>query len=322
MHKRIGAGLLAAMILLAFTGCSSAKKAKIEIDEAMSEKGLIEMLAETFNNETDYTVTLKDKSSKDIASKLDSNKFAGLIMLGDDTTAKTIQERGLTGGEFCYDTLVLVGPRSDKSGLAQLSNVSGPELLKHIALTKSNFVHAPADTALGKREAAMWASADLTPEGDWYLQASGDGKAVLDEALGKSAYALIDRQTFAENASNYDQLAVMQRGLSGMSERYFAIAPAIKEGKSENAAQAFANWLLSERAIELIGSYNRKADEPAFLPGSATATPPPSASPEASPGVSPSASPSAAPTTPTATQSSSSGPSAQPSPSASASQAQ
>lgn len=293
MKKRI---ILISIILfcLILGGCSGKKNIiSIGVDQRLADSGLVGALTEQFlaeNAEAGYECEITTLDAEGIQAAMDSGADGQCLMItGDGQTAAFIAEQGLSGGEFCFDPLLLVGPVEDKAGLWQLKDVAGKDVLKHIALTKCSFVHAPADTALGMAEQRMWQAAELQPEGEWYIAASSEGLAVLDEAQANSAYALVDRQSMAMVSAEYESLKVIKISLDGMAISYYAMAPPTAEGKEDDASQAFARWLFGESAKAVVAEYNKVGEEAQFFPGNAESyrpeqpTPTPAPTPEPTP---------------------------------------
>ena len=253
----------------------------------MTGSVLIDTLAEKLTEESGQACEITALGAAGVKSAMDGGLSGEcLIMQGDDSTSAYISENGLGGGEFCFDALVMVAPVEDKTGVWQLNDVSGADVLKHIALTKSNFVHAPADTPLGRVEQQMWQQAGITPEGDWYIAAASEGIEILNEAQANSAYALVDRHSMAMVGNEYESLKIVKINLDGMALRYFAMAEPAAEGAEDNATQAFAKWLFGDNAKALIAQYNMMGEEPEFSPGMASdynpeqPTPTPAPTPE------------------------------------------
>lgn len=261
--------LIVMLCAIALAGCSGKTQAEVIVDSDFADAGLMQALAEIYTEETGTEIIITATPAEEIDKLLDAGQFDKCIITNGDNMPAFIEENGLQGGEFCFDSLMLIAPLDDRAGIAQLKDVSGADVLKHIALTQSNFVHAPADSPLGKIEQKLWQEAGHTPEGDWYISAGSDGLGILDEAQARNAYALVDRRSVALVSAEYVSLKVVYANLKGMSSSYYVLTEAPAEGDDDNAAQAFARWLLSDGAQAAIAGYDVMGDEPAFLPGQA-----------------------------------------------------
>ncbi|MFK7870574.1 MAG: substrate-binding domain-containing protein [Roseobacter sp.] len=156
--------------------------------------------------------------------------------------------------EIMYNDFVLIGPEGDPAQISEAETAT--DALRRIAAATPPFVSRGDDSGTHKKELALWASADVAPEGDWYRAVGSGMGAALNTAAGLDAYIMADRASWL-NFGNKAGLALLFSGDPVLFNQY-AFLPVNPERHSHvnnAAALALENWLTGERAKELIGGY-------------------------------------------------------------------
>ena len=113
-------------------------------------------------------------------------------------------------------------------------------------------------------ELALWETAGVTPEGDWYEetgQGMGDTLRITSE---KQGYTLTDRATYLNLKDNLD-LEVAYEGSDDLFNQYGVLV--IVDATNEEGAQAFADWIVSDEGQAVIETYGvEDFGEPLFVP--------------------------------------------------------
>jgi tungstate transport system substrate-binding protein len=165
---------------------------------------------------------------------------------------------GLERFDVMYNDFILVGPESDPAGI---KTKAPQDIIAAMKLISENgkdftFVSRGDDSGTHKKELSYWKTAEVTPEGDWYISAGkgmGDVLTMADEKLG---YTLTDRATFLSMEKDLD-LKILVEGDKLMFNQYGVIAVNPTKNAQINAegAQAFINWILSDETQQLIASF-------------------------------------------------------------------
>lgn len=174
---------------------------------------------------------------------------------------------GLWRQDLMYNDFVIVGPASDPAAIAGLSDVR--EALAQIADSGARFASRGDDSGTHKKEVALWAAAGLDPQqasGTWYLETGSGMGATLNTAIGMGAYTMTDRATWISFANKQD-FAVAVEGDDALFNQYGVIPvnPEVCPSVNAQAAQRFAEWLLSAEGQAAIAAY-RVQDQQLFFP--------------------------------------------------------
>jgi tungstate transport system substrate-binding protein len=155
--------------------------------------------------------------------------------------------------DVMYNDFVIIGPESDPAGVAGLNVV---EALTKISESEISFVSRGDDSGTHTKERSLWEAAEITPEGDWYVEVGkgmGDTITMAEELEG---YTMSDRATYLSMKDNLESVVLVE-GDEILFNQYGVIQ--VDPGKNDQinaeAAEAFVNWIISEEAQELIGTY-------------------------------------------------------------------
>jgi len=169
--------------------------------------------------------------------------------------------------DLMYNDFVIVGPAADPAGVGGMDDVEGA--LAKIAETGALFASRGDDSGTHKKEMALWAASGVDPtaaSGQWYRETGSGMGATLNAGIGMGAYVMTDRATWISFANKQDY-AIRVEGDADMFNQYGVIpvnpekCPSVKV----EAAQAFADWLVSAEGQAAIAAY-RVADQQLFFP--------------------------------------------------------
>ncbi len=107
----------------------------------------------------------------------------------------------------------------------------------------------------------MWTTADVAPEGRWYLEAGQGMGPVLQMASERGAYVLTDRSTFYAMESHLE-LAVLFEGDPQLRNVYSVII--VRGSPREADARALQDWLASPDGRRSIDDYRDDHGRPLF----------------------------------------------------------
>ena len=154
---------------------------------------------------------------------------------------------------FMRNDFVLAGPASDPANLQALDVTNrGPAALQAIAGIGALFVSRGDDSGTHMKELSIWEAAGLDPAGDWYLEAGQGMGATLMLASERRGYVLTDRSTLTVLSDVLD-LEVLAAG-APMLENLYSVMETTA-GSNPEGATRFRNWLLGQRALEIVRTY-------------------------------------------------------------------
>ncbi len=171
--------------------------------------------------------------------------------------------------DVMYNDFVIVGPESDPAKIKGMT--SAVDAYKAIAAAKAAFISRGDKSGTHTKELAIWKSAEITPEGDWYISAGQGMGEVLTMAAEQQAYTLSDRATYLARTKNGIQLKVLVEKDKSLLNPYGVIAVNPNKGPQINTdlAMKFIDWIVSIPVQEKIAEFG-KADfgESLFVPDS------------------------------------------------------
>jgi len=164
---------------------------------------------------------------------------------------------GLARHAVMHNDFVLVGPDDDPASVKGMPDIAAA--LLRISSTEHVFASRGDDSGTHKKELALWAAAATDPRpasGTWYRETGSGMGATLNTASGMDAYALTDRATWVR-FGNKGNLEVLVEGDARLHNPYGVILVNPDRHPHVHAAeaQAFVDWLTSERGQEEIAAY-------------------------------------------------------------------
>jgi len=165
-----------------------------------------------------------------------------------------------------HNDFVLVGPSSNPAGVS--SNDSPVNALQQISESESLFVSRGDDSGTHKKEFAIWQSGNMTPQGDWYIEAGQGMGATLRIASEKEGYTLTDRATYLALQDTLD-LEILLDGDASLLNLYhvMVVNPRKWPNVNTHGARAWSDFLMSTEGQELIGKFGiDRYGQPLFFP--------------------------------------------------------
>jgi len=156
--------------------------------------------------------------------------------------------------DIMYNDFVVIGPQADPAEVSSAASAS--QALTRIADTEAAFVSRGDDSGTHKKELALWAAANVVPEGRWYNAVGAGMGAALNTAAGLDAYILSDRASWL-NFGNKAGLELLFAGDPVLFNQYafLPVDPERHPHVKADLAAKLESWLTSARAQVLIDSY-------------------------------------------------------------------
>jgi len=219
------------------------------------DSGLLDVLVPAFEEATGYTVKTVAVGSGQ-ALEMGEKGDADVLLVHSPAAEKELVEAGLGIDRrlVMHNSFLVVGPPADPAAINELTVVA--DAFAKIAEVESSFASRADDSGTHTKELGYWKKAGITPEGDWYLETGQGMAATLRIASEKAAYTLTDRATWLATRDELE-LADMVIEDPSLLNPYHVIQVNPEKFPKVNAAGAlaFADFLLSEDAQELIGEF-------------------------------------------------------------------
>lgn len=264
--------LVLCLALTALVSCKSdelASKTLILATTTSTENsGLLAAILPVFEDETGITVDVVSVGTG-AALQMGRDGEADILLVHAKPSEEAFvnEGHGTRRSDVMYNDFVIVGPKEDPANLKDIGS-DVVKALQTIYSTESIFISRGDDSGTNKKEISLWASAEETPEGEWYLSSGQGMGATLTIASEKQGYTMTDRATYLSMKDNLDLVIVIENNeLLFNQYGIIPVNPDKNDKINKKAAEMFEEWLLSEKAQELIGEFGvEKFGQPLFTP--------------------------------------------------------
>jgi tungstate transport system substrate-binding protein len=275
-------GLIAVIFFMSWGALAEEKIIKMSTTTSTQASGLLDVLLPELEKDTGIQVKVIAKGTgAAIRDGVDGNVDVIFVH------AKAREEKFVADGygtkryAVMHNDFVILGPANDSAGIKGIANA--PEALKKIADSEALFISRGDDSGTHTKEQALWQTTGLQlekitntivkkgkkreiafvhPAGSekWYLSiGQGMGKTIM-VADEKQAYTLADRGTFIKYKFGRDvpvELDVLCEGDPMLANPYgiIPINPQKHPHVKNKLAEAFAQWLVSDRGQSVIADY-------------------------------------------------------------------
>ena len=211
-----------------------------------------------FEADTGYKLEITSAGTGAAIEKGTTGDADVLLVHAKDSEEEFINEGyGVERIPFMYNYFVIVGPATDPAGVKGLQEAS--EAFVAIAAAQAPFISRGDDSGTHKAELKIWETAGITPDptvDTWYISAGAGMGAVLNMASEEQAYALTDKATYLSHELK-DTLEILMEESEEMKNTYsmIAISPEAWPDTNIEGANAFIEWMLSDKATQLINDY-------------------------------------------------------------------
>ena len=279
--------LLPCLALGFFTGCPSKESTSIPANTAtpppvpapanpdvilatttsVQDTGLLDILTDMFKKQTGYNIKAIAVGSGE-AMAMGKRGDADVLLVHSPKDEESFMKDGFGKSRELIMTnyFNLVGPDEDPAGCA--GSASATEAFAKIAAKQAKFISRGDNSGTHKKELSIWKSANITPTGEWYIQANNGMGMVLQIANEKRGYTLSDRGTYLafkkklslKEMTGPDQALLNQYSIIVLNPDKF---PKINLA----GAEAWAKFLLDPATLKIIGEYGKdKYGEALFYP--------------------------------------------------------
>ena len=263
MKKFLSVLLIAAMVFC-FAACKDKEeevtdKGKVMMATTTSteDTGLLDYLAPKFKEDTGWTLEWTAVGTGE-ALKMGENGDVDVVLVHAKASEEEFVNNGFGVERFqvMYNDFVVVGPDSEGK---YKDNVE--ECFKAIQDGKLPFISRGDDSGTDKKERGIWKTLEIDTSANPNYIESGQGMgATITMADEKQAYCLTDRGTWLKYKNDADMaidLNIVCEGDPSLLNQYGVIAvnPEKYEDTNIDGANAFIEWICSEKVQALIAEY-------------------------------------------------------------------
>ncbi len=230
----------------------------VQSTTSTANSGLYDYLLPIFTEETGITVNVVAVGTGQAIKNAANCDGDVLLVHAKPAEEKFVAEGGGTmRTDLMYNDFVIVGPAGDPAGVGGMTDVEAA--LKTISESGAIFASRGDDSGTHKKEVALWNAAGVDPKagsGEWYRETGSGMGATLNAGIGMGAYVMTDRATWI-NFGNKQDYTIAVQGDEDMFNQYGVIPvnPAKCPNVNVDAAQSFADWLISAEGQEAIAGY-------------------------------------------------------------------
>lgn len=269
------AGLLgiAIILMVCALNCSKAPEAPankeviLATTTSVQDTGLLDVLTGIFEKQTgSHIKPIAVGSGEAMAMGKRGDADVMLVHSPKDEEAFMRDGFGKSRELLMTNYFSLVGPLDDPAGC--LGSASAKEAFAKIATKKSIFVSRGDNSGTHKKELGIWLSANITPTGDWYIQAKSGMGNVLMITNEKKGYTLTDRGTYLAFKSKLALKEMLGKDESLLNKYSVIVINPAKFPKINLAgAEAWAKFLFAPDTLKVIGDFGKdKYGEGLFFP--------------------------------------------------------
>ncbi len=262
--------LMMGVLLVGAIGCQAQaekKPIRMSTTTSVNDSGLMAFLQPEFEKATGYKLEITSAGSG-AAIKKGETGDADLLLVHSKAAEEAFIAQGFDEVRypFMYNFFVIVGPADDPAGVK--GSASAAEAFKAIASKGATFVTRGDKSGTNSAELKIWKDSGLEPDpakNTWYKNIGAGMGQALNTASEMQAYTLSDKATYLANRGN---LEILLEDVADMKNTYSLIAISTKRFAETNlqGAEAFIDWIKTDKARELIAKYGvAEYGEPLFF---------------------------------------------------------
>lgn len=234
------------------------------------DSGLLDYILGDFTDQTGIEVKVIAVGTGK-ALQMGRDGEADVLLVHAKESEETFVAEGFGTERFdvMYNDFIVVGPEADPANIKEVAPNDVVLGFQTIYDTKSTFISRGDDSGTHKKELSLWADAGIElAEDDFYVSAGKGMGDVLMMANEMEAYTLTDRATYL-NMMDKVELKILLEKDDKLFNQYGVIPvnPETNELINTDGAQAFVDWILSEKTQGVIADYGvEKFGMPLFTP--------------------------------------------------------
>jgi tungstate transport system substrate-binding protein len=234
---------------------------------SLHDTGLLDSLAPLFERATGFrlrVVALGSGQALRVAERGD----ADVVMAHAPAAERAFMAAGHGSRRrvVAWNYFTIVGPPEDPADVRAAASVT--EAMARIALRGAAFASRGDSSGTHRRELELWRLAGSHPGRGRYLETGQGMAATLLVASERRAYALTDRGTFGSLRGRLDLVELRGPEATLLNVYHvMEVNPAGRPRLNVAGARAFADWIVSDRAQDLLARFGEtQAGTPLFTP--------------------------------------------------------
>lgn len=231
---------------------------RLSTTTSVNDSGLLPYLQPIFEADTGYKLEITSAGTGAAIEKARTGDADALLV-----HAKASEEEFISEGyaiervPFMYNFFVIVGPADDPAKVATAATAN--EAFKRIADGGHTFISRGDESGTHKAEVKLWETVGLSPSSAtdaWYVSAGQGMGACINIASEQQAYLLTDKGTYLSHDKKATLSLLLEKS-DEMKNTYsmLAISPEKWPDTNIDGANAFIQWMCSDKATALIDAY-------------------------------------------------------------------
>lgn len=254
------------LIIVLFIGivliaCSKKDSIILATTTSTDNSGLLDYLLPFFEEEKDISVKVIAVGTG-AALEMGRMGEADILMVHDKPSELQFMDEGygIKRSDLMYNDFVIVGPN-------EIGDNTLESVLTKIKETESKFISREDNSGTHIKELFLWEKYGIEPNGDWYDENGQGMGATLTIASEDQAYTITDRATYLSMKDNLD-LEIVYENNEDLFNQYgvILINPELHKNIKYEDALIFYDWLISEKAQNLINQFGKEIyDQSLFM---------------------------------------------------------
>ena len=247
---------------------SGPKEIILATTTSTQDSGLLDVLVPEFEKDSGYNLKIIAVGSGQALAMGQRGDADVLLVHAPSSEKKLVDSSAAINRRLVmHNDFIILGPDKDPAGIKGMS--SSVDALKKVFDTGSSFISRGDDSGTDKLEKSLWKKAELDPKGKSWYEESGQGMgATLQIANQRDAYIICDRATYLAQGAGLS-LTLLVEGDPVLLNVYSVMQVNPDEFDLVNGpgGKAFADFMVSEKAQQMIGAYvDKKSGKPLFTP--------------------------------------------------------
>lgn len=232
------------------------------------DSGLLDELIPAFEEESGYEVKPIAVGTGEAITMGERGEADVILVHSRAAEDKFVQEGyGIDRRDVMHNDFVIIGPEDDPAGIADFTAEKA-----YAAISESEvlFISRGDNSGTNKKEIAIWGEAEITPEGEWYMESGQGMGATLRIADEKQAYTMTDRGTYLSQQASLN-LIILVEGDEILFNPYGVIPVNPEKHEDINinyeGAVAFTEFITGEKGQAIIKEFGvEEYGQPLFYP--------------------------------------------------------
>ncbi|HEX2168033.1 MAG TPA: substrate-binding domain-containing protein [Longimicrobiales bacterium] len=243
------------IVLALFCACSGDRRPRLVVGttHTVEDSGLLAVLVNEYAEAyaSDHRVSVIVAGSGEILAMAQRGDVDVVLSHSPEAEAALLASGRVVSREpVMRNHFVLLGPPSDPASAGSASTAAAA--FRQVAAARQPFVSRGDDSGTHRMELAVWSRARVEPAWDGYIEAGTGMADALRLASERGGYILSDVATYEAMRGELD-LGIVHERSNELPNEYSVLI--VADARNPDGARTFADWLMNERARELIAGY-------------------------------------------------------------------